>query len=227
MNLRSHIQQRAAKGKSAFTLLEIALCIGIIGFALVAIIGILPAGLQVQRDNREDTIINQEGTYLMEALKNGAEGLDELMARVEQITITNIVTGQTNTYFTSDFKHPREVVGLLSTPSDYTAEERLVHAVIYASAGAAVDARTDLAFKYQLTIRNYAFTNSATDFYSPALQLALSNHLREVRLDLRWPVLPGGKLGTGRQIFRTQVSGFLAAWPPTNMITEPLYFFRQ
>ena len=38
-------------------MIEIALCLAIIGFALVAIIGILPAGMQVQKDNREDTIV--------------------------------------------------------------------------------------------------------------------------------------------------------------------------
>src|SRR5436190_18277631 len=44
------------RGNGGFTMIEIALCIAIIGFALVAIIGILPAGMQVQKDNREDTV---------------------------------------------------------------------------------------------------------------------------------------------------------------------------
>jgi len=39
------------RNQSAFTLVEIALSIAIIGFALVAIIGVLPAGLNVQREN--------------------------------------------------------------------------------------------------------------------------------------------------------------------------------
>ncbi|HLZ53286.1 MAG TPA: prepilin-type N-terminal cleavage/methylation domain-containing protein, partial [Verrucomicrobiae bacterium] len=37
-----------------FTMVEIAICLAIIGIALVAIIGVLPAGLNVQRDNREE-----------------------------------------------------------------------------------------------------------------------------------------------------------------------------
>src|SRR5881409_1035994 len=74
---------------NAFTLVEIAICLGIIGFALVAIIGILPAGLQVQRDNKEDTIVNQEGTYLLESIRNGAEELTNLAERVEFIQLTN------------------------------------------------------------------------------------------------------------------------------------------
>ena len=86
----------------AFTMIEIAIALGIIGFALVAIIGILPAGLQVQRDNKEDTIINQEGTYLMETLRNGAEGLDELARRVTRITITNVTTRRDDAVYDND-----------------------------------------------------------------------------------------------------------------------------
>jgi len=72
---------------AAFTLVEIALSLAIIGFALVAIIGSLPAGLNVQRENREDTIITQDANYLMEAIRSGARGLDELTNSV--ISITN------------------------------------------------------------------------------------------------------------------------------------------
>src|SRR5688572_11872570 len=39
----------------AFTMVEIAICIAVIGFALVAIVGVLPIGMQVQKDNREET----------------------------------------------------------------------------------------------------------------------------------------------------------------------------
>lgn len=78
---------RRRPGQSAFTMIEIAVCLAIIGFALVAIIGTLPAGLNVQRENREDTIITQEGNYFMEAIRTGARGLDELTNNV--ISITN------------------------------------------------------------------------------------------------------------------------------------------
>jgi len=54
------------------------LAVAIIAFALVAIIGVLPAGLQVQKENRQDTLLAQDGTYFMEAIRNGASGLDEL-----------------------------------------------------------------------------------------------------------------------------------------------------
>src|SRR6266498_5438926 len=73
----------------AFTMIEIAIALGVIGFALVAIIGILPAGLEVQRDNRSETIINQDGTFWLEAIRNGARGMDELPRYVDRIEITN------------------------------------------------------------------------------------------------------------------------------------------
>jgi type II secretory pathway pseudopilin PulG len=59
------------QGELAFTMIEIALAIGVIGFALVAIIGILPAGLNVQKDNREDTLISQDAPYFLDAIRNG------------------------------------------------------------------------------------------------------------------------------------------------------------
>ena len=63
---------------AGFTMVEIALCLGIIAFALVAIIGVLPTGLSVQKDNREDTSINFDAAYLMDAIRNGAQGQDDL-----------------------------------------------------------------------------------------------------------------------------------------------------
>ena len=75
-----------AAPQSAFTMVEIAICLAIIGFALVAIIGVLPSGMRVQRENREETIINQDASVLMNAIRNGdgaawthgERGLDDL-----------------------------------------------------------------------------------------------------------------------------------------------------
>ena len=71
-------------------MIEIALCLAIIGFALVAIIGVLPTGLNVQKDNREETIINQDAVAWMNSLRNGARGYDDLTNYV--ISITNFWT---------------------------------------------------------------------------------------------------------------------------------------
>lgn len=76
--------------RRAFTIIEIALCLGIIGFALVAIIAALPRGLDVQKRNREETIIGQNAEVWMNALRNGAEGYDDLTNYV--LCITNFWT---------------------------------------------------------------------------------------------------------------------------------------
>lgn len=76
----------ATRQAAAFTLVEIALSLAIIGFALVAIIGVLPFGLNVQKENREETIIVQDANYFLDALRNGARGLDDLTNYVDSIT---------------------------------------------------------------------------------------------------------------------------------------------
>ncbi len=77
---RPHVSQ------SAFTLVEVAISLAIIRIALVAIIGVLPLGMNVQRDNREATVINQDATVFLEAIRNGSRGLDDLTNYVYAIT---------------------------------------------------------------------------------------------------------------------------------------------
>ena len=67
-------------------MVEIAISLAIIGFAMVAIIGVLPIGMTVQKDNREETVINQDATVFMNAIRNGARGLDDLTNYVTAIT---------------------------------------------------------------------------------------------------------------------------------------------
>ena len=67
-------------------MVEIAICLAIIGVALVAIIGVLPLGMRTQRDNREETIINQDATVFIEAIRSGARGLNDLTNYVYAIT---------------------------------------------------------------------------------------------------------------------------------------------
>lgn len=67
-------------------MVEIAISLAVIAFALVAIIGVLPSGLTVQRENREETIINQDASVFINAIRNGARGLDDLTNYVYAIT---------------------------------------------------------------------------------------------------------------------------------------------
>lgn len=129
---------RNPRDARAFTLIEIALCLGIIGFALVAIIAVLPRGLDVQKRNREETIIGHDAEVWMSTLRGGARGYDDLTNYV--VCITNFWTKYNADYsvFKSDFDYytvsnserrsisPRtddfpltngaHIVGLLSTP---------------------------------------------------------------------------------------------------------------
>lgn len=126
----------AATGRAAFTMVEIALCLGVIGFALVAIIGILPSGMSVQKDNREETVINFDGTFLMNAIRTGAQGQDDLTNFIINITnyfteynSNNVVIGSSlNWYTTSGFSvgpngaslnvltNGANIIGLMSGP---------------------------------------------------------------------------------------------------------------
>jgi len=114
-------------------MVEIAISLAVIGFALVAIIGVLPIGMDVQKANREETILNQDASVFMNAIRNGAQGLDDLTNYV--MAITNYVTeydypslkstllppyGYTLTSSSTSPSFPlitgARIVGLLSTP---------------------------------------------------------------------------------------------------------------
>jgi type II secretory pathway pseudopilin PulG len=119
-------------------MIEIAISLAVIGFALVAIIGVLPLGMNVQKENREETIINQDASVFMNAIRNGARGMDDLVNYVMAITnynsVTpyNIQTGKpshppsiniywytpNNSYFGPGFAltNGYRIIGLLSTP---------------------------------------------------------------------------------------------------------------
>src|ERR1041385_4426805 len=75
-----------APREAAFTMVEIAISLAVIAFALVAIIGVLPRGMNVQKENREETIINQDAAYFADAIRTGAHGLDDLTNYVYAIT---------------------------------------------------------------------------------------------------------------------------------------------
>lgn len=66
--------------------MEIAISLAIIGIALVAIIGVLPYGMNVQQENRQETTIDEDANVFMEAIRNGSLGLDDLTNYVYLIT---------------------------------------------------------------------------------------------------------------------------------------------
>jgi type II secretory pathway pseudopilin PulG len=81
-------------------MIEIAICLAIIGFALIAIILALPFGLNAQRDNRQETIIGQDAGTLIELIRNGSHGADDLTNHVYAIVnfSTNSYSGPSGYY---------------------------------------------------------------------------------------------------------------------------------
>jgi type II secretory pathway pseudopilin PulG len=71
---------------SGFTMMEIAISLAVIGIALVAIIGVLPIGMNVQQSNRQETIIGQDASVFMDAVRNGRLGYDDLTNYVYAIS---------------------------------------------------------------------------------------------------------------------------------------------
>lgn len=170
---------RLVRSESAFTMVEIAICIAIVAFALVAIIGVLPTGLQVQKQNREDTIIQQEGQFWLEAIRSGAQGLDYLTNCIDIIhteTYSQVGNSADGTLTIGDatygdgFRNGRDIVGLLSLPklhffmdehgSEVLFKTRQVTAFVRALTGSAVEKtpKNDFAFAYRLTPELVPFT---------------------------------------------------------------------
>ena len=202
-------------------MIEIAIAIGVIGFALVAIIGILPVGLNVQRDTHEDVIISQDGPFFLEAIRNGGStlgpgtstSLDFLTNYVDSITVggtpyNNPASGQM-------------ILGLLSTP------RTSISAQIRALTGPATDqngSNAVTAFRYKMDVDIEPFSTpspASLDLTNEASQLYVN--LYELRLKLSWPVRPNGAVGPGRQSYRALVSGQLLQ--STNP-GPPLWFFQ-
>jgi type II secretory pathway pseudopilin PulG len=125
---------RRGRREDAFTMVELALSIAVVAIAMVAIIGVLPLGLNAQKDNRDDTIINQDAQFLLEAIRSGNIHVDELTNYVDFITISTVIKGSTNTRSYYHVQYPdwanlsylpnpittltngTEIVGMLSLP---------------------------------------------------------------------------------------------------------------
>ena len=200
----------------AFTMVEIAIALGVIGFALVAIIGILPAGLEVQRDNRSETIINQDGTFWLEAIRNGALGLDNLSNHVEEISTPEdggktFVLGP-NGYPARHFLYGSNIIGLLTSALDKGGNR--VEAVVTAISGSAAEKETDrnnreLSFKYLLGVQIESATNATLSFAQVTSQVFEPlDSLYEIRLTLAYPYIATrtNDPPPRRQVYRAVVS---------------------
>jgi hypothetical protein len=220
MTPSAHPRWRGPSGAAGFTMVEIALSLAIIGFALVAILKVLPFGLTVQKENRQDTVINHDAAFWMGAIRSGPRFVGALpdlplyVDHVVRITTqfnqapgstpapTGVIVGQTNfaNFTTADTPL---IIGLLSTPTWYTNNglwySNYVIAYVRALTGAAVSQLpqtnatiVDAAFAYNLSV---SVRPVKTTPGSPAPPPNLQATLQEVQLNFIWPLLPTGQTG--------------------------------
>jgi hypothetical protein len=234
-------------------MVEIAICIAVVGFALVAIIGVLPTAMRVQQDNRSDTIIDQDGNYFLEAIRHGAQGVEDLTNYLNQGAAGNPKGPVRLVYFdpqgnpvTTGFpandihdNSGRKLIGLLSIPRTNLNNGLRVEADFNAISGNAVekDPNVFVGFKYMLTSEVIPFTtfdgasafgppNSADTNALAKMAATLSSTMYEVRLTFRWPLLRNGTVGNGKKVFRTMVSGALVNEPDKDVPDTPYFYFE-
>jgi type II secretory pathway pseudopilin PulG len=191
MNLRTHISKaRAARRLEAFTMVEIAIALGVIAFALVAIIGVLPMGMQAQKDNREDTIVNQDARVLLDAIHSGGRSIASLDLGSYVVATGGVAVAK----FSNE-----ELIRFLTEPVSPGEPYRRI--VLNSMSGAIVNRGSDLGFRYEVLVQ---VTNSL-DF----ADTVLSNQVYEVRLRFAWPVLPNFEIANEAYSYkaRTLISG--------------------
>ena len=174
---------------SAFTLIEITMAVAVIAFALVAIAGLLPLGIETQRDNRQNTIVNQDGTYLLEALRGGPRFDNELVSLLD---LTQRFS------FTND----ADIIRYLTRVGVNELTNMRSICGSAALRGATVQ---DFAMHYRVRSEVRPVTTDSNLFYGTQLDA----NLYEMRLTLFWPLKGNGEVSDTphRQSFRTLASG--------------------
>lgn len=229
--------QIASRNREGFTLLEIAVSLAVIGFAIVAVIGVLPTGLNIQRDTRERTVILQDASYFIETIRRGAQGTNDLVNYVENIWQaraqgTTVVLNRLDAR--KDYKTDDEVIRLLTTPqagkdANYLYTVALVRSLSGPSSEKGFSSSSDrIAFRYFIktevrpiqSVPSETFvTNEKLDrreFNHRARQLTIfDRNLSEMRFSVLWPAYPPvyevGWTPRNQVDFRTYVSGELNA----------------
>ena len=230
----------ARRALQAFTLIEITIALAVVAFALVAIIGVLPIGLTVQRDNRAETIVQHDGAFWMEAIRGGAQALDELTNYVEYIVIERDAPVPPevhhNAYLNTGsptFGNGYEIVGLLSSMAEESAGVRAtnVYAVVRSLTGVATEKHgvdttpsspgLDFAFKYRLTVQLRLIDPTVVEDFNTSVGAGTPerlNRLYDMRLRFNWPVLkndarqspPLLDVGRRQKTFRSMANRYFA-----------------
>lgn len=205
MNLCASNSKQGAFRERAFTMIEIAIALAVIAIALIAIIGILPTGLQTQRDNREETLVAQDARLLIEAIKGGgrdiSSDLGSYVVKIDHIDPTDYSKGNPPGIPTK---------ALIQLLTDGNVHEIMMSSV----SGAAATRQSDLGFRYQVrndVTNSIEFTNSI-----------LADQVYEVRLRFAWPVQENNQVNSeaSRYIARCLVAGALI----TNVFYAQQYY---
>ena len=246
-----HYKQAGSGGRAGFTMVEIALSLAIVGFALVAIIGILPTGMTVQKDNREDTLMGQEGRYWMEAIRSSGVELKDLTNYVEEIRVVNVdPTGNETNFFSHELmgtNFTTEFVLMMLTRPKYTTPFPTnifteVTARVRPITGSASDllamsedrSTNNPGFRYELQaeiVPEITTPRETLDALPPsefagALKRRgnLGNSLHNVRLVLRYPLRARGNgwiAGNGVKTYHAKIAGVRNR---TNQLPTPNVF---
>jgi type II secretory pathway pseudopilin PulG len=195
---------------AAFTMIEIAIAIGVIAFALIAIIGVLPTGMQVQRDNRQDTIINQDGAYLLDAIRTSAQGVIDLAQFAE------IIDGMPAAGMNS-----AEIISRIAEPDSVGPRTNVFRAITGPATQRSDPGAGVPTFRYLLLsdVRPVwsLHTNVPVELQTAHWTNVVENTY-EVRLVFLWPLLPNSANiadASHKQVFRTLISG---TWDVTNRL---------
>lgn len=206
----------------AFTMVEIAISLAVVGFALVAIIGVLPRGLNAQRDNRTESTINLDAQYWMDALRNSARGADELTNYVKRVTV-----GSTTNRNGVDFTTGKEIIGLII--AGLTDPSSVIQVDSVAMSGSAVEKTgpdAELGFAYRMIVsitRANNFLISTNNAPVPGDMGRLAGNLYNVHLEFQWPLIIGtGHVGNGRQVY----NGIVQAGQELDTDPRLLFFTR-
>jgi prepilin-type N-terminal cleavage/methylation domain-containing protein len=235
--------RRAHRPEEGFTMIEIVLSLAVIAVAMVAIIGVLPLGMNVQSENRETSVINTDAGIWIEALRSGAQGMGYLTNYVQEVRVREIRRNAANGSFISEsteyvntFAGASNLIGILSypkyriDPNDSTvAIERNVYADVRALNGNMGDliADDDFSFNYRLTPEFV----SKEPFSGAGHQAFMRRNLYELKLNFAWPLV----VGTGGDYrdqtkffkditFRTLVSGNLVSFENPDDVNKPFLF---
>ncbi|HYE30454.1 MAG TPA: hypothetical protein VEH27_03425 [Methylomirabilota bacterium] len=117
--------RKNARSDHGFTMVEVALAMGVVVIAMVAILGILPAGMETQKENRDTSLVGDDAAIFMNAIRTGARGMDYLTNHVEEVFLVQKQVDRTGRLVSqlkkvsigTRFRSGEEVVGSLMAPA--------------------------------------------------------------------------------------------------------------